>query len=336
MNVQPLPRPAHEFQQAPTAAEITALAARLFGPDLTPTDATEIGGGAFNNAFRLTAADGRRWVLRVSPPPDHPLIFHVERHLLRREHAHTPWLSAVAPLLPRVAAADFTGEITPRDAILSDFIEGENWHAAMPALAPSENDALWRELAALLLRIHATPAPHFGYPYPEKPYARWSDFMLESIRGLIGDLGRLGLEDAEARTWFAVAERAAPALDQITNPRVLHGDPWPKNVLIRRDAARDDGAPRIAALLDHERGLFGDPFAEWVFNGYDFPPVFWEAYGPRPSDPASRIRELVYRGMIDIQCLLEEPRYAADPTEARHRLATATPALHQALLGHEP
>ena len=106
MNYLPLPRPAHEFQQPPTGAEIAALAARLLGPDATLTEAREIGGGAFNNAFRLTAADGRRWVLRVSPPPDHPLIFHIERHLLRREHAHAPWLAAIAPWLPRVAGVD--------------------------------------------------------------------------------------------------------------------------------------------------------------------------------------------------------------------------------------
>lgn len=330
MRFQPLSRPPGEFQQPPSAAEVATLAVRILGSDTILADATELGGGAFNNAFRLTATDGRRWVLRLSPPRDHPLVFHVERGLLHRERALTPWLTAVAPLLAREAGADFTGEICPRDTVVNEFLEGENWDAARASLTPEEDEALWRELAGLLLRIHATPAPFFGYPEPEPRHARWSDFMLDSIRGLAGDLARLGEPDAEARAWLAVAERCAPALDEIREPRVLHGDPWPKNVLIQRDAA-DGGAPRIVALLDHERGGFGDPLQEWVFNGWDFPPVFWEAYGARPDDLGARIRAAVYRGMIDIQCLLEKPRYGCDATEPRRRLANGADALRRLL-----
>ena len=319
MHYLPLPRAAHEFQQPPTAAGISALAARLLGPETTIAEAREIGGGAFNNAFLLTAADGRRWVLRVAPPPDHPLVFHVEHRLLRREHAFTPWLAAIAPWLPRVAGVDFTGQVFARDAVLSDFIEGENWHAVMTELSPAENDALWRGLAGLLRRVHATPAPCFGYPLPEPAHGRWSDFMLGINRGLLADLSRLALPETEARAWFALAERGAAFLDEIVEPRVLHGDPWPRNVLIRR-APPGEGGPRIVALLDHERGLFGDPLAEWVFNHCDFPPVFWEAYGPRPDDPAARFRAAVYRGMIHVQCLLEVPRYGADAAAPRQAL----------------
>ncbi len=330
MHYRPLPRRLADFQQPPTAAEITAFATRLLGNDLAITEATEIGGGAFNNAFRLTADDGRRWVLRVSPPHAHPLLFHVEHHLLRREHALTPWLAAIAPLLPRIVGTDFTGEICPRDAVLSEFIEGDNWHDVMNELAPAENDALWRELAALLRRVHATPAPHFGWTHPEPPHVRWSDFILGALRGLLADCQRLGVPNEEARAWFAVAERGAAALDGITTPRVQHGDPWPKNVLIRRDAA--GGSPRIVALLDHERGGFGDPLQEWVFNGYDFPPVFWEAYGPRPTDPASQIRANIYSGTINIQCILESTRYAdVDILTPRQHLTAATQDLRRLL-----
>ncbi len=319
MRYLPLPRSVQEFQQAPAAAEVAALVARLLGPETALAEAREIGGGAFNTAFLLTAADGRRWVLRISPPPDHPLLFHIERRLLRREHAFAPWLAAIAPWLPRVAGADFTGQVCARDAILSDFVEGENWHAIMPELAPAENDALWRELAGLLRRVHATPGPHFGYPHPEPAFARWSEFMLGINRGLLADLSRLALPEAEAGVWLALAERGAAFLDEIREPRVLHGDPWPRNVLIRR-APSGEGGPRIVALLDHERGLFGDPQAEWVFNYCDFPPTFWEVYGPRPDDPAARFRAAVYRGMIHVQCLLEVPRYGADATAPRQNL----------------
>jgi len=330
MHTRPLPRLATDFQQPPSAAEIAAFAARLLGPGIVITTADEIGGGAFNNTFRLTTADGRRLILRVSPPPAHPLLFHVEHHLLRREHSLTPWLAGVSELLPRTLGADFTHTICQRDAVLSEFIKGDNWDATMPALTSVENDSLWRELAAILRRIHATPAPHFGWTSPAEPHARWSDFILGNIRGLLADCRRLTVPDAEARAWAAVAERCASALDEITTPRVLHGDPWPKNVLIRRDPA--GGAPHIVALIDHERGGFGDPLSEWVFHGCDFPPVFWDAYGPRPADPAARIRANLYRGTIAIQCILESTRYPnVDIATPRNHLTTATEDLHRLL-----
>ncbi len=319
-----------DFQQPPTAAEITAFATRLLGPDAVLTEAVELGGGAFNNTFRLTTADGHRSILRISPPPTHPLLFHVEHHLLLREHSLTPWLAGVvSEFIPRTLGTDFSHTICPRDAILSEFIEGENWDAVMPTLTPAENDVLWRQLAALLRRIHATPAPHFGWTSPATPHTRWSDFILGNIRGLLADCQRLEISDTEARAWAAVAERCAPALDLISEPRVLHGDPWPKNVLIRRD---NNNTPHIVALLDHERGGFGDPQSEWVFHGCDFPPVFWESYGPRPTDPASQIRANLYRGTIAIQCLLESTRYPdVDTATPRHHLTTATQTLQELL-----
>lgn len=328
-----LPRSPTDFQQPPASAEITAFAARLLGPDTVLAEAVELGGGAFNNTFRLTTADGHRSILRISPPRGHRLLFHVEHHLLRREHSLTPALAAIpalAPLLPRITGTDFSGDICPRDAVLSEFIEGDNWDAVMPALTPAENDSLWRQLAALLLRIHATPAPRFGWTAPATPHTRWSDFVLDNIRGLLADCQRLAMPHEEARAWAAVAERCAPALDLITEPRVLHGDPWPKNVLIRRDSS--DNTPRIVALLDHERGGYGDPQSEWVFHGCDFPPVFWDAYGPRPTDVASQIRANLYRGTIAIQCILESTRYPdVDTVTPRDYLANATHDLRRLL-----
>jgi hypothetical protein len=72
--------------------------------------------------------------------------------------------------------------------------------------------------------------------------------------------------------------------------------------------------------------------ANGVFHGCDFPPVFWEAYGPRPTHPASQIRTHLYRGTIAIQCILESTRYPdVDTTTPRHHLTTATQDLRRLL-----
>ncbi|MEJ2749522.1 MAG: phosphotransferase [Anaerolineae bacterium] len=75
------------------------------------------------------------------------------------------------------------------------------------------------------------------------------------------------------------------------------------------DIDRTQSPPRIVGLLDAERGLWGDPLAEWIFYFLDIPPAFWEVYGRPPDDPATQFRQLAYRGMYIIQVLLEASRF---------------------------
>ncbi len=64
----------------------------------------------------------------------------------------------------------------------------------------------------------------------------------------------------------AVPRRFRPVLDEIRDPRLLHGDLWEGNVLV----GRQGGRKCVAALIDGDRSLFGDPAFEtasgWMQN----------------------------------------------------------------------
>lgn len=276
----------------------------------------EMGGGAFNSTFRVTLRSGRRCVLRVSPIHDHPMLLSNERHLLRREQSLGPFPKEVADLMPRTLAVDFTGEILPRDAVFSSFIEGENWDEVKGTMSQAQNDAVWGELGAALASIHRTKGEGFGWPAPEQCHKYWSDFILCAAKGLLTDCRRLGVSEGDVERWIEAVEGGRTLLDEIREARLLHGDPWPKNVLIRRKG----DAVRLVGLIDHERGLWGDPMNEWVFHRLDFPPSFWEAYGPRPQGLAPEFRSLCYRGLIEIQILLEGVRCGRDMICVRQSL----------------
>jgi hypothetical protein len=126
-------------------------------------------------------------------------------------------------------------------------------------------------------------------------------------------------------------EAGVHLLDEIAQPHLVHGDPWPKNVLIARGPG-EPGEPRIVGLLDHERGLWGDPMDEWVFHHLSFPPAFWEAYGPRPDGPAAEFRACVYRGLIDEQIVLEGWRYHFDASGYRRRLCETAARMDELLV----
>ncbi|MDX2111460.1 MAG: phosphotransferase [Verrucomicrobiota bacterium] len=309
-----------DFIKSLTAAQIEACVHRILGDGVTVLTATEITMGLFNTTFRVELADGRRCALRVGPG-EAPEVFSNERHLMRREHSLTPHLAVIAPLLPHVLGSDFTGTVLSRDFVLMDWMAGDNWDEVKGTLSAEENDTLWRELGTLVKQIHATVGTHFGPPSPEPPCRTWSAVQVRCARGLEDDAVRFGQEVARFTRFRRCVELAAPVLDEITVPHLLHGDPWQKNVLIRKDAS----GVRIVGLLDHDRGLWGDPWAEWVFqNKYfkstlwessameDFAPAFWETYGPRPTDESSLLRAKIYHGLLCAQIILEAWRYHWD------------------------
>lgn len=315
MQVVTTTRNENEFQQPPSPGEVEALCRRMLGNGAELISATEIGGGYFNNTFVIERQDEPRCVLRISPPYDHPMLFSNETLLLRREYSLTPWLASESDKLPRVLAVDFTGQLLRRDAVMSQWIDGENWDRIRDQLSTQQNDAIWRELGQRLRRIHQTSGTAFGWPSPAMAHPTWSGFVIAAARGLLDDYQRLRVDDQEPREWFELLRAGAPLLDEIRQPRLIHGDPWPRNILIQR---RQDSAT-IVGLLDHERGLWGDPMQEWVFHHLNFPPVFWDAYGQRPEGPAAEFRSCVYLGLIDLQAILEGLRYSWDASWIRKR-----------------
>ncbi|GAB3574510.1 phosphotransferase [Amycolatopsis endophytica] len=89
----------------------------------------------------------------------------------------------------------------------------------------------------------------------------------------------------------AIAERHRDVLDDITEPRLLHGDLWTPNVLLSPGAPD----PVISGVLDHDRASWGDPAADWGPYLATRRPAFWEGYGAPADTPRSRWRALIYR-----------------------------------------
>ena len=96
-------------------------------------------------------------------------------------------------------------------------------------------------------------------------------------------------------------------LDEITTPHLVHFDVWAGNVFL--DLA---GAPRIQAIIDHERAFWGDPLAEFVT-----PTIFGELreddpllagyreVTPLELTPTARIRLDLYRAYLYLILLVE-------------------------------
>lgn len=310
-----------------SADALRAMVARAYGPDQVPEGemsewATEFGNGWFNVAYRICLRDGAEVVLKIAPPPGVEVLSY-ERGAMATELAALALIAEHTGVpVPAVHHADTTRELCDADYFFMPFIEGDNLALVRDKLADAERHAYGEALGAANRELNGIRGAAFGrLTGPAHP--TWRSFFTSLVEDILGDGERRDVElgygyDAVRAT---LAEHA-PVLDEVTEPRFVEWDLWPGNVLVR------DGG--IAAVIDHERAFFGDPFAEHGFLGVhlpDFgdPSAFLRGYGRAPVTPGETTRVLLYCLYLSLVMVIETVyREFAEPGPyvwARARLA---------------
>lgn len=295
------------FQQSVTSDQIGSMCRRIFGDGTGVVSAVELGNGMYNNTYRVDLADIGPVILRVAPEPGRQ--FGSERELMRSEYASVPFFAPIAPLVPRTLGADFTHEIIGRDFLFQTLLPGRPAPQAIGGYDRQLWPSLYRDLGTITRKIHSVRGPAFG-SIRNPQSASWSDTFAALLDGLAADVGSAGLDSADIRQVASIAERHQAVLDEITEPRLLHGDLWTVNVMLA------DGAPQptITGVFDNDRTLWGDPAADWTIRMAAKKPgterdAFWETYGAPSTTPSAAIRSLFY-----------EARHIAAIRLERHRL----------------
>ncbi|MFE7442335.1 phosphotransferase family protein [Streptomyces chartreusis] len=280
----------------------------------------ELTDGWFNTAYRVRLDDGRRAVVKVAPLPD-TSVLRYERGILATE----------AMVYRRIARLPGGGVPTPEllyageEFIAVSVLDGTPWDKAGDGLPASTQRALRRELGAVAARLH-TLAPEdgrFGYPAAESALSApdWRTAFTAMVDALLDDAERwrspLGVPPADIRTLLA---EGADALDEVTEPRLVHSDLWPGNIFVhvpgdadRRPGDAGDARPRITGLIDHERAFWGDPAAELVSLAYggptgpdsDLVAGYTEAGGTLDFTPALRHRLALYHLYLGLLLVVE-------------------------------
>ncbi|MEU7184099.1 MULTISPECIES: phosphotransferase family protein [Streptomyces] len=292
MEFRPIERASQAFQQSVSAEEIQAVCRRVFGADVLVVSAVELGAGMYNSVYRVVVAGQERpVVLRVAPKKDRQ--FRSERHLMRNEFASLPYLAVIAPLMPKVIAADWSHEVIGRDWMIQSFLDG----VPAPDHLGTYPRAVWpvffRQIGRVARDIHAVRGPHFG-PVAGPAYTAWSEAVIASLEKIAADVDSVGLDSSDLRKVADVAGHERAVLDVITEPRMLSGDLWTVNVMLADSAPE----PTITGVFDMDRTWWGDPAADWTIRmaqaKQDERVAFWEAYGPQDRSAAAVWRSRVY------------------------------------------
>jgi aminoglycoside phosphotransferase (APT) family kinase protein len=278
-------------RQSPAA--LRAMVERAYGPAQVPEGegwAEELGFGWFNAAYRIRLRDGARVVVKVAPPAAVEVLTY-ERGAMDTELAAIELLRTHTGVpVPRVDFVDRSRELCDSGYFFMGHVDADNLAVLAEGLPAAERDAYMERLGALNREINAVRGPGFG-PLSGPPEPSWRRAFSRMFEDIVADGERraidLGRGYDEIR---AVLAAYAPALDEVTEARLVEWDLWTGNVMVR------DGA--IAAVLDHERAFYGDPLMEWGFTGHQLPAfgdssAFLRGYGmPEPTGDALVRRRL--------------------------------------------
>jgi aminoglycoside phosphotransferase (APT) family kinase protein len=290
---RPIERAAGAFQESVTAGQLRAMCRRAFGAHVQVVSAVELGNGMYNSTYRIDLGVNGLVILRVAPEPARQL--RVERELMRNEHASVPYLAPIAPLMPRTLAIDFTHEVIGRDYLFQTMLDGEPAPDGLAAYPRAEWASFFRQIGMIARSIHAVRGTRFGR-VAGPTFATWGEAVIASLHDAAADLDDVGLDATDVREVAAAAARHRPILDEITEPRLLHGDLWTVNTMIAPGAPE----PTITGVFDCDRTSWGDPESDWTIflasrRPGSEPDAFWETYGALASTPGAARRSLFYR-----------------------------------------
>lgn len=273
-------------------------------------------GGLFNTTVRIKLKGHPRFILQSSSSKEQHFFWH-EQSFLRRQVHFLEFLKRSSFPVAKALYKDFSGRIINRDYVIFEELKGHNWHYFTKKLTVSQNSFIYRQLGAYARKIHdirSNDKDGFGFPSPYKKFKRWSDFILKYYESLNQHNEKHHLVATDnGKTPFTVAKKMRDIFDQIKTPRLVHGDLWPRNILI----SKEENNYRISGILDWERACWGDVRFEWVLHGMNYDKAFWEAYGVdvNPSEEFIN-RDKLYKAGFLYQAALEEAYYFGNRKKA--------------------
>ena len=208
-------------------------------------------GGQSNPTYKVSAADGRRFVLRRKPPGK--LL--PSAHAVDREYRV---ISALHPAgfpvaKPHVLCEDES--VIGTAFYVMDYVEGRVlWDQSLPGMPKAERAAIWDELNRVISLLHTLDfrkigLEDFGKPgnYIERQIARWTKQYQASETERIEAMDNL----------IAWLPKNIPPSAATT---VVHGDYRLDNAIFH------PREPRILAVLDWELSTLGDPLADFAYH----------------------------------------------------------------------
>lgn len=311
---------------------VARLAKSSFGRDRKVVDCGPLTGGGFGAVWWAALDDGRRIVLKASPPPDAGLLRY-ERDVIAAEARYFRLVAAKAPSVPvpRVLHHGQDTRVLDGDWLFTSFLPGR----PLSECSIADDDGPAREQhGAATAELHTVSGTRYGYDGNRTGGATWCEAFTAMVEDLLADAADWKVElPASGVHIRRLIRRYGESLDAVDRPVLLHFDGWDGNILATRG---DGGVLSMAGLVDGERHLYGDPLMDFVspalFRRIEDEPQgpFLRGYAARTGAPlafgkSARHRLSLYRFYFTLLMTIEMPSrgITAESDPGRHdRLGT--------------
>lgn len=316
---------------------IQSLISHHFGSETRVHSTEELTEGYFATAYRLDLADGRTWVLKVSPP-SHVRVLRYERDIMSAEVATMRLLRERTSLpIAEIHCYDASRTLLDNEFFLMEYLPGAPLHKMRAELAPDVQQRINRQIGGYLREINAIEGAAFGYGPESTPrFANWRDAFDAMLMTVLQDGEDMHVElPLSYADYHALARQHYATLDEVRTPRLVHWDLWDGNIFF------DVETQTITGIIDHERALWGDPLMEVNFTGYDPDSDFAIGYGmPVLDTPSQYTRRALYSLYLFLIMVIEcyYRQYPSNGQEmwAREQLAKTITALNTDASPHIP
>ncbi len=260
-----------------------------------------LSGGLFNTTYFVKAADCGDVILRVGPINRH-LLLHFEKDMMTAEAIVYRILSEHGVPCSELLAIDTSKTLIDRDFMVVRYQPSVTYklNRADYSYEPTKVACLYRELGENIAKMHTICGKAFGHVYDVaegRGHTLWSAFLKAELDQILEYCEPYDIFNAqECSAMRDILERHTPILDAIKEPRLIHADLGPNNLLIHKDR------PAFAAFIDADRAMWGDSDFDFAYMEWMYCDELWRGYGrPLATDEASICRRLIYR-MIRFAC----------------------------------
>jgi len=246
--------------------------------------------GWFNAAYGLRLADGREVVLKIAPPQGAE-VMQYEKNIMATEVAAMR-LAHQNPAIPvpEIYYYDNARDLCDADYFFMEMLGGDNLEHVKASLPAKAQESIDRHIGEIIHEINKFPGTYFGYDgNPDLRATTWKEAFLKIVESVLEDaLSKNAAFDYSYDEIRAAVLKHAPALDEVTQPCMVHWDAWNPNFFVR------DG--KVVGILDFERVLWAEPLMEAQFRYFGGDPISnaMRGYGKTEFTQAEEQRRQLY------------------------------------------
>jgi aminoglycoside phosphotransferase (APT) family kinase protein len=218
--------------------------------------------GWFNVAYNVRLADGRDVILKIAPPKGAAILTY-EKNIMETEVTSMRMVREnPAVPVPEIYCFDNAQDLCDADYFFMEKLTGDNLQHVKAALPPETQADIEFRIGEIMREINSFTGTYFGYAgNADLRGDNWKSAFIQIMDSVIEDGRKKNVDyGCSCEELRAAIEKHAPALEEVTMPRLVHWDAWYPNFFVK------DG--KITGLLDFERALWADPLMEAQFRPF--------------------------------------------------------------------